>query len=79
MRKQWLPSVTTFSPWDSLSELGSPLGLPKEFSEMEQKLHETYPNEKERLIYCHSSEDRIVLSHALFWTMTFSKSSVSFA
>ena len=30
-RKQWLPSVTTFSPRNSLSKLSSPLGLPKEF------------------------------------------------
>ena len=40
------------------------------FSEMEQKLQETYPKEEDRMFYCHSSEDRIVLSHALFWTMT---------
>ena len=31
---------------------------------MEQKLQE------DSLFYYHSSEDRIVLSHALFWTMT---------
>lgn len=37
-RKKWLPSVTTFSPRDSLSKLSSPLGLPKEFAQMEQKL-----------------------------------------
>ena len=30
-RKQTLPTVTTFSPRDSLSKLSSPLGLPKEF------------------------------------------------
>ena len=29
-RKQKLPTVTTFSPRDSLSKLSSPLGLPKE-------------------------------------------------
>ena len=40
------------------------------FSEMEHKLQETYPREGDRLFYCHSSEDRIVLSHALNWTMT---------
>ena len=40
------------------------------FSEMEQKLQETYPKEEDRMFYCHSSEDRIVLSHALYWTMT---------
>jgi hypothetical protein len=37
---------------------------------MEQKLQETYPKEEDRMFYCHSSEDRIVLSHALYWTMT---------
>ena len=31
IRKERLPSVTTFSPRDSLSKLSSPLGLPKEF------------------------------------------------
>jgi hypothetical protein len=31
MRKEKLPTVTTFSPRDSLSKLSSPLGLPKEF------------------------------------------------
>lgn len=40
------------------------------FSEMEQKLQETYPKEEDRMFYYHSSEDRIVLSHAMFWTMT---------
>ena len=40
------------------------------FSEMEQKLQETYPKEEDRMFYYHSSEDRIVLSHALYWTMT---------
>ena len=40
------------------------------FCEMEQKLQETYPKEEDRMFYCHSSEDRIVLSHAMFWTMT---------
>jgi len=40
------------------------------FSEMEQKLQERYPKEEDRMFYCHSSEDRIVLSHALYWTMT---------
>ena len=68
-RKQKLPSVTTFSPRNSLSELGSPLGLPKEFAQMEQKLQETQ-SEEDWMFYYHSSEDRIVLSYALFWTMT---------
>jgi len=40
------------------------------FSEMEQKLQETYPKEEDRMFYYHSSEDRIVLSHAMFWVMT---------
>ena len=40
------------------------------FSQMEQKLQETYPKEEDRMFYYHSSEDRIVLSHAMFWTMT---------
>ena len=69
-RKQKLPTATTFSPRDSQSELCSPLGLPKEFAQMEQKLQETYPKEEDRMFYYHSSEDRIVLSHAMFWTMT---------
>ena len=40
------------------------------FAQMEQKLQKTYPKEEDRMFYCHSSEDRIVLSHALYWTMT---------
>ena len=40
------------------------------FAQMEQKLQETYPKEEDRMFYYHSSEDRIVLSHAMFWTMT---------
>lgn len=40
------------------------------FSKMEQKLQERYPKEEDRMFYYHSSEDRIVLSHALYWTMT---------
>ena len=40
------------------------------FAQMEQKMQETYPKEEDRLFYCHSSEDRIVLSHAMYWTMT---------
>lgn len=35
IRKQMLPSVTAFSPRDSLSGLSSPLGLPKECAECE--------------------------------------------
>ena len=37
---------------------------------MEQKLKEMWTTEEDSLFYYHSSEDRIVLSHALFWTMT---------
>ena len=40
------------------------------FSDMEQKLHEMHTKEDDSLFYYHSSADRIVLSHALFWTMT---------
>lgn len=40
------------------------------FAEMEQKLKEIYPREEDRMFYYHSSEDRIVLSHAIFWVMT---------
>ena len=40
------------------------------FSEMEQKLQESWSSKEDSLFYCHSSEDRIVLSHAMFWTMT---------
>ena len=43
------------------------------FAPMEQKLLEMYTKEDDSLIYYHSSEDRIVLSHAMFWTMIFSK------
>ena len=39
------------------------------FAQMEQKLHESWPSEEDSLFYYHSSEDRIVLSHALFWVM----------
>lgn len=39
-------------------------------SQMKQKLKEIYPKEEDRLFYYHTSEERIVLSHALFWVMT---------
>jgi len=39
-------------------------------AEMEQKLHESWSSKEDSLFYYHSSEDRIVLSHAMFWTMT---------
>ena len=38
------------------------------FYDMEQKLREKYP--KERMFYYHSSEERVVLSHALFFVMS---------
>ena len=40
------------------------------FAQMEQKLQEMHTKEDDSLFYYHSSDDRIVLSHALFWTMT---------
>ena len=40
------------------------------FSEMEKKLQESWSSKEDSLFYYHSSEDRIVLSHAMFWTMT---------
>ena len=38
--------------------------------QMELRLHEMWSSEKDRIFYYHSSDDRIVLSHALFWVMT---------
>ena len=58
-RKQWLPTVTTFSPRDSQSELCSPLGSSKEFAPMKQKLQEMHTKEDDSLFYYHSSEDLI--------------------
>ncbi len=40
------------------------------FAQMEQKLQESWSSKENSLFYYHSSEDRIVLSHALFWVMT---------
>ena len=40
------------------------------FAQMEQKLHESWSSEEDSLFYYHTSEDRIVLSHALFWVMS---------
>lgn len=40
------------------------------FSQMEQKLQETRSSKEDSLFYYHPSEDRIVLSHALFWVMS---------
>ena len=42
----------------------------QKFAQMEQQLKETHPKEEDSLFYYHSSEERIVLSHALYWTMT---------
>ena len=42
----------------------------QKFAQMEQQLKEMHPKEEDRMFYYHSSEDRIVLSHALFWVMT---------
>ncbi len=42
----------------------------QKFAQMEQQLKEMHPKEEDSLFYYHSSEERIVLSHALFWTMT---------
>ncbi len=42
----------------------------QKFAQMEQKLHESWSSEEDSLFYHHRSEDRIVLSHALYWTMT---------
>ena len=39
-------------------------------TQMEQKLHESWSSEEDSLFYCHPSEERVVLSHALSWTMT---------
>lgn len=40
------------------------------FAEMGQKLKETNPREEDRMFYYHPSEERVVLSHALFWVMS---------
>lgn len=40
------------------------------FAKMEQELLAGRKSEEDSLFYYHSSEDRIVLSHAMFWTMT---------
>ena len=42
----------------------------QKFAQMEQQLKEIHPKEEDSIFYYHSSEDRLVLSHALFWTMT---------
>lgn len=40
------------------------------FAPMEQKLQELWSSEEDSLFYYHRTEDRIVLSHAMSWTMT---------
>ena len=40
------------------------------FAEMEQKLRETWSSKEDSLFFYQSSEDRVVLSHALFWVMS---------
>ncbi len=40
------------------------------FAPIEKKLHESWSSEEDSLFYYHPSEDRIVLSHALFWVMS---------
>lgn len=39
-------------------------------AQMEQRLHDSWSSEEDSLFYYHRSEDRIVLSHALFWVMS---------
>ncbi len=39
-------------------------------TQMEQKLHECWSSKAYSLFYFHSSDDRKVLSHALFWVMS---------
>jgi len=41
----------------------------QKFAEMEDRLKELHPKEEDSMFYYYSSEDRIVLSHAMFWTM----------
>ncbi len=42
----------------------------QKFAQMEQQLKDIHPKEEDSLFYHHPSEDRVVLSHALYWTMT---------
>ena len=42
----------------------------QKLAKMEQKLKETWTSKEDSLFYYHSSEDRIALSHALFWVVT---------
>lgn len=43
----------------------------KKFALLEQQLKDIHPKEENRLFYHYSNENRFVLSHALFWSMTF--------
>ncbi len=40
------------------------------FSDMERRLRESNPKEEDRMFFYHSSEERIVLFHALFWVLS---------
>ena len=40
------------------------------FAQMEQKLQEMNPKEEDRMFYYHPSEERVVLSHAMFLVMS---------
>ena len=51
--------------WDELMEVRKQM-----IAQMEQKLHESWSSEEDSLFYYHPSEERVVLSHAMFWTMT---------
>ena len=42
----------------------------KELISQLEEILDKMQNPEEDVFYCHSSEDRIVLSHALFWVMT---------
>ena len=48
----------------------SVMRLASRICDMEQKLRESWSSKEDSLFYYHSSDDRIVLSHALYWTMT---------
>ena len=53
------------NPKEKLREMRKQWSAP-----MEQKLQEMHTKEDDSLFCYHSSEDRVVLSHAMFWTMT---------
>ena len=40
------------------------------FAKLESRLQQEKPTPQDSFFYYHSSEDRIVLSHAIFWVMT---------